>query len=219
MPEELDSSNYDFTSVVARPGGIAVEQAVYDRCFPERPLLREQFSHGCTNPAVVVSERPYLIAVATGLGNTQDGPYYPVVKIVPQPLDKMTGGPPKIGLKLATIALYERGPAVDRWETFDPIVVNCVTSNEEDIQRVFDSIEPEAWENLDKDLKLIPNEYKAGCQFSINREDGTAKYMGHPKRSLLIQSIIGAALAIAYFLFCDSNGRALMHQLLPDLIK
>jgi hypothetical protein len=129
-----------------------------------------------------VSTNPYCVAVKTDLSCRDGFPDCEVVRIVAQPLELMTGGPPSVGQRLATIALYSRGPREKtdgRWETFWPTVVNCVTSNQSDINRVFDQLSQEAWNELDVCLAQVPKPYKVGYQYYVSSKQpvvGEVKY-------------------------------------------
>ena len=56
---------------------------------------RWQALYGDVNPAIVVSTEPFLVAVSTDL--TTGGDSYPAIKVLRQPLQRMTGGPPQLG--------------------------------------------------------------------------------------------------------------------------
>jgi hypothetical protein len=127
---------------------------------------RDHFRHGCVCPAVVISTNPYLIAVATDLATT-DAARYPAIKIMKQPLGKMTGGPPQIGTRLATVATYRGDVNSAHWDDFEPIVVNCVTTDEREIARVFSSITQEEWEDLDRGVRHLPERPKPGSLIMV----------------------------------------------------
>jgi Protein of unknown function (DUF3239) len=126
---------------------------------------REHFSFGCVNPAIVVSQSPPLVAVATDL-RKWDEPY-PVIKILAQPLHTISGGVPPIGTRLATVALYCAGAEAkqDHWVDFNPIVVNCITDNQTDIDRVFNSIQREDWQDLEMGLRRVEKRTQPGLYF------------------------------------------------------
>ncbi len=132
--------------------------------------VKNQFMHGCTNPAQVLSLDPPLIATMTDL--TKGGSSYPTIKISEQPLHKMSTGTPVVGQKIATIALYEdRHEYSDHWSTFDPKPVACVSSNQQQIQRVLESIEQEDWDELQLGLSQIPKPIKPGHYRVYKQED------------------------------------------------
>ena len=130
--------------------------------------IREHFRYGCVNPAIVVSQTPPLIAVATDL-RVRDKPY-PVVKILTQPLHQIRGGTPPIGTRLATVALYCDGGNPWHWVDFEPIVVNCVTDRQSDIDNVFRSIAQEDWTDLELGLQKVRNRYQPGLYFVEGKE-------------------------------------------------
>lgn len=117
--------------------------------------VREYFQHGCVNAAKVVSHRPDLIAVitdlTTGKGNT------PVVKIVPHPLGRMSGGRPPVGTRLATVALYSGNGQKGHWDNFFPVAVNCATADRGAIQSLLRGIPARDWVELDEGLSQVSN--------------------------------------------------------------
>ena len=115
---------------------------------------REHFVSGCVNPAVVVSQDPCLVAVCTDLSTGMAGSY-PVIKVLPQPLKHMPGGAPKVGTRLAAVALYYGTGEGGHWDGFDPVVINCVTGNRQDIDRVFSTISIADWKELGAGLKQV----------------------------------------------------------------
>ena len=116
--------------------------------------IREHFIYGCTTPGVVISTKPVLVAVITDLRTRETE--YPVIKVLPQPLQWIKNGVPPVGTKLATIALYSGNPQKEHWDDFHPIVVNCVTGSQTDINRVFRSIPEQDWLELEIGLEQIP---------------------------------------------------------------
>lgn len=115
--------------------------------------IREHFIYGCVNPAVVVSSQPPLVAVFTDL-TTGKGSHH-VIKILPQPLRWMKHGIPPVGTRLATVALYKGNGQKGYWDDFHPVVINCVTGNTVDIERVFQSISHKEWEELEAGLGYL----------------------------------------------------------------
>lgn len=131
--------------------------------------LREHFSGGCVNPAIVVSQSPPLVAVSTDL-RKWDEPY-PVIKILEQPLHKLPGGIPPVGTRLATVALYCAGEEqLPHWIDFNPIVVNCVTDSQADIDRVFRSISLRDWQDLQDGLRCVEKRTQLGLYFVNSAE-------------------------------------------------
>ncbi|HLO47722.1 MAG TPA: DUF3239 domain-containing protein [Kamptonema sp.] len=114
---------------------------------------REHFLYGCVNPGVVVASKPPLVAVFTDL-STGKIPHH-AIKILPQPLKWMKNGVPPVGTKLATVALYEGNLHQGYWDDFHPVVIDCVTGNQADIERVFESIPDWEWEQLEVGLEYL----------------------------------------------------------------
>jgi hypothetical protein len=84
------------------------------------------------------------------------------VKVFAQPLDTMTGDPPHLGQRLATIATYSQGDNTLHWSNFWPVVVNCVTLNFDDVSRVFSTLDATDWHELDRAIRQLPQPYTAG---------------------------------------------------------
>jgi Protein of unknown function (DUF3239) len=120
-------------------------------------ILREvenKFLYGCINPGVVVSTKPPLVAVFTDLTKDNSKPCH-VIKILSQPLNRIKKGVPAVGGRLATVAQYEGIIENSYWDDFHPQVVNCVTSNKSDIERVMGTIPDWEWEQLDIGLSYL----------------------------------------------------------------
>lgn len=161
MPEECHNP-VDPLTRASHPGGLEVEDAIYDQCFPGRPLAREHFRSGCINPALVVADE--LLAVYTDLGHS--GRKFPTIRIVSQPLSRMSWGPAELGQRLVTISVYYAGWLDPyRWAEFEPIAVNCLTSQKAEISRLTSSLDQEEWECLETYLAKVPKPYRPDTQF------------------------------------------------------
>jgi hypothetical protein len=123
---------------------------------------REKFISGCVNPGVVVSLHPPLVAVFTDLTTGATDRNFPCVKVLRQPLGSMTGEVAHVGQRLATVALYMVSLSRERWSTFFPVVVNCVTRDRGDIARVFSTLGAEDWRQLETGLQQISRPYTPG---------------------------------------------------------
>ncbi len=137
-------------------------------------IQRAKFISGCTNPAMVVSVSPLLVAVLTDLSMGQTGRKWFYVKVLEQPLDSMTGEGPNMGQRQASVATYHQGENSEHWTNFWPVVVNCVTWNEEDIARVFSTITSADWQQLDAGLRQIPRPFSPGL-YKVELEISTRK--------------------------------------------
>jgi hypothetical protein len=128
--------------------------------------VREHFLYGCVNPGIIVSLKPTLVAVFTDLRKNRQVTY-PAIKILPQPLKCLTKEKLIIGTRLANVALYEeiKEQESEHWDNFHPIVINCVTGNKRDINRVFRSIPEWEWQALQTGLTQIENKQKLGLYF------------------------------------------------------
>ncbi|MBW8885117.1 MAG: DUF3239 domain-containing protein [Planctomycetia bacterium] len=137
-------------------------------------IQRAKFISGCTNPAMVVSVDPPLVAVLTDLSMGQTGTRWFYIKVLEQPLDSMTGEAPRLGQRLATVATYYQGENSEHWTNFWPVVVNCVTWSVGDIARVFTSITNSDWQQLDTGLRQIPKPFSPGL-YKVELEPPTRK--------------------------------------------
>jgi hypothetical protein len=106
----------------------------------------DHFRCGRLCPAVVVSAESQLVAVYSNLTSGPDS--YPAVRIIRQPIRRMTGGVSPKGTRLAAVAMFPPGKGSDHSETFDPIIVNCATRNESTISRAMKSIPQDEWDAL-----------------------------------------------------------------------
>jgi len=126
-------------------------------------IIRTKFVAGCVNPGMVVSLDPPLVAVMTDLSKGMIERDWTYVRVLPQPLQSMTGGPPFLGQQLATVAYYDRSEDTDpHWEGFAPTVINCVSYSEPDIARVFGTLDKNDWQQLSAGLKQIPQPVSEG---------------------------------------------------------
>ncbi len=132
-------------------------------------IQKAKFISGCTNPAMVVSVSPPLVAVLTDLSMGQTGRKWFYVKLLEQPLDSMTGDGPNVGQRLASVATYHQGDNSEHWTNFWPVVVNCVTWSVGDIARVFATITSADWQQLDTGLRQIPRPFSPGL-FKVELE-------------------------------------------------
>jgi hypothetical protein len=119
-------------------------------------VQRNKFASGCVNPTVVLSVDPPLVAVLTNLTKGATETKWDYVKVLPQPLGSMTAGPPQLGQKLASVAVYEDSNNDEHWHDFYPVVVNCVSWNQADIARVQSTIDPGDWKELDAAIRQLP---------------------------------------------------------------
>lgn len=115
--------------------------------------VQEHFQHGCVNPSIVVSISPLRVAVATDL--TKGDGRYPVIKVIQKSLPGVMGQEPIVGMRLATVALYQADPndtedLAPHWLDFDPRPAECATRDVDAVQRAFLSLGDEDWRDLDE---------------------------------------------------------------------
>ena len=140
------------TSRASHPGGLEVVDAVWERCFPGGALDRDRFRYGCLNPAIVLDSS--RVAVYTDLRMHPDI-CAPAILILEQPLKQMTGAPAQPGQRLSTISIYQQGDSTQRWLTFSPVVTNCLTDQNDEIERTLQDLDHKEWDKLKAGLRAI----------------------------------------------------------------
>lgn len=124
--------------------------------YSEIQDARSKFYWGDQNGGIVVSLNPPLVAVMANLTMTGQS-YLPALKIWRQPLARMAGGPATLGMRLPTVAIYQRGKGDQIWEDFSPDVVNCVTTDPAVIEKSLRAIPEHEWEALENALDRLSN--------------------------------------------------------------
>lgn len=123
--------------------------------------IGEHFRYGCTNPAMIVSLHPTLIAVSTDLSKGVGE--YPVIKIIEKSLPTACGRLPQVGSLLPVVALYNMSPDdVPHWSDFDPRPIDCATGDVAVMERVMRTIREEDWNELHAGLKQAPRPFQCG---------------------------------------------------------
>lgn len=141
--------------------------------------IKVQFRSGDTNPGVIVSQEPPLIAVLTDL--TQGRGSFPVVKILRQPLRACGLSGAEAGTRLATVSLYSGAvEGAPHWSDFDPVVVQAATEQDQTIRNRLDSIAAEQWEQLE-----------AGLDSLLRRTPGVYPLSWQPKPGTLLDPGLG----------------------------
>jgi hypothetical protein len=101
-----------------------------------------------------VSTAPYTVAVLADLSKDGNGPKL-AIKIQKAPLNKMAGGPPKLGEKLSAASTYFCANGNGAWENFHPLVVNCACADLVRLKRAITSIDPNDWLVLKEAMKSL----------------------------------------------------------------
>jgi hypothetical protein len=117
--------------------------------------VKEHFRYGDTNPGLVISINPILIAVATDL--TQGVGSYPAVKIFRARSHRVMGVEPQIGIRLPTVALYTRShdPKCPHWSDFDPRPLEFATGNKDVLDRAMASFSEADWHRLESAIQQL----------------------------------------------------------------
>lgn len=108
---------------------------------------RTAFAEGDACPAIVVDPERNLVAVYTDL--TKGGSLRPVIKIVKQPLGRVSGGPFEPRTRLAFAALYNGFPQEPTWQNFGGYLVNAGTRDLEVVERIVRRIPDCQWDVLE----------------------------------------------------------------------
>jgi len=125
--------------------------------------VRERFHFGCTNPAVIVSLNPTLIAVSTNLVRRGLGEFA-AIRIIRHSLPKIRGESPRVGTLLTTVSLYTSpiDPMRPHWADFSPIPADCASGDPQQQDRLMQSLGPEEWEKLEMRLAEVPRPFEPG---------------------------------------------------------
>lgn len=116
---------------------------------------KQKFFSGDVCASVVLSAPENLVAVFTDLNASGRGER-PAIKILKQPLNRMTTEPAYDGMRVASAAHYHGNATAPTWQNFSPEVINCVVADPEEIARVLGSISEPEWQALDGWLAHIP---------------------------------------------------------------
>lgn len=120
-------------------------------------LKKEHVFNGDSNPGIVIQTDPLLIAVATSLSKGIG--HYPVVKVIKPPLKGF-----QQGTIVGTVALYEgrHSENLPYWSDFYPIVVNCATDDDYEIEQLLKKYTSESIETLNSAISYLTLPYKIG---------------------------------------------------------
>lgn len=137
--------------------------------------VHEHFRYGDTNPAIVVSEEPFLIATRTDLSKGHGR--YPVIKIVREPRSGFSGRM-QVGRRVATVALYRGDPNDDRphWEDFFPYAVEPVAADREEAKSLLESFDAGEWQALEDGLHEVKAMREGLHKIEVDSSDW--KYLG-----------------------------------------
>ncbi|MBP1167515.1 MULTISPECIES: DUF3239 domain-containing protein [unclassified Chryseobacterium] len=116
---------------------------------------KEHFKYGDSNGAIVISEKPKMIAVTTNLSKGFGGKF-PVIKVLPYK------GKGKLNDRIGTVALYENSEEKPHWNNFFPVPVDYVNNNKEELKAVLESYSEESWEVLKNRIKQLKQPYREG---------------------------------------------------------
>jgi hypothetical protein len=121
---------------------------------------KNMFDVGDVCPAMVIDPQRNLVAVATDLSKT--GKPHPVVKVLKQPLKRVTGGPFERDARLAFVAMYNGFAQEPRWRDFGGYLVNTGTTDQKAIKKTLRSISDEQWEGLEAAVAELEKPYRPG---------------------------------------------------------
>jgi len=129
--------------------------------FKRAGNVRRHFQEGDVNAAKVLDPKTGLVASFADLG-THAGAFYPSVRLLHYPLEKMTGGPFSSGDDLPAVSVYYGIPGGHKWDTFNPIPAACVTTDAKELERLRALVPEWQWMFLNEALFRIPRPYRPG---------------------------------------------------------
>jgi hypothetical protein len=126
--------------------------------------IRPRFRDGDVCLGVVVSEEPLLVAYMTDMSTDISGrsPPYPAVKICAEPRSRFADKDVKLGRPIAGIARYGGKSTNRHHDFFEPLAVQCATSNESEVARVLSEISQERWQELQERVRKLPHPFRPG---------------------------------------------------------
>ncbi|HYO09858.1 MAG TPA: DUF3239 domain-containing protein, partial [Tepidisphaeraceae bacterium] len=147
--------------VVGLAGALLVHPLMFLVCaagagcfFAHLLKQRAKLIEGGVHPAMVIAANPWRVAVYANFC-PDGGTLLPAVLVREASLDRMTGGPPRVGMALAAVAFYSGDPDSGAWSGFEPTIVHCATTDGSDIARVVKGIPETEWQRLNDSLSHI----------------------------------------------------------------
>ncbi len=129
--------------------------------------IKRHFQRGDVNAAKVIATDPYLVAAFADL-STSGEYFFPVIRILEQPLDRLGASGFETGYNMPTVSLYYGSAAGYKWDSFNPIVAQCATTDEAEIRRLLEMIPEWQWALLNEGLFQLPQPYRPGLyQISV----------------------------------------------------
>ncbi len=120
----------------------------------ELKRAKQKFLMGDVCPGTVLSVQDNLVAVYTNLVTSGNVPR-PAIKILKQPLRRITAEPAYDGMRVAAAALYYGDARLPAWKDFMPEVIHCVERDPDEITRVVGSIPEQEWQAFEAHLSQI----------------------------------------------------------------
>ena len=120
--------------------------------------VRAKFRSGDLNPAIILSDKPWRVAVFAQMqtGGRRSG-VRPAVWIRNLPMQKMIGGPPQVGMPLAAVCHYHGSSDADAWNNIDPTIVNLGLSSAGECNRILRRIGRNDWKQLERAIGTLPS--------------------------------------------------------------
>ena len=113
------------------------------------------------NAAKVVATEPYMLAAFADLSATPEL-FYPVIRIVEFPLQRIGVGKYDTGFNMPAVATYSGSLNSYKWDNFLPLVSQAATDDNAEIERTLDMIPEWQWAILNEGLFQIPKPYRPG---------------------------------------------------------
>lgn len=123
--------------------------------------VRRHFRFGDVNAAKVVSTEPYMLAAFADLSSNSEL-FYPAIRIIEFPLQRIGKGKYDTGFNMAAIATYSGSLNSYKWDNFLPLVAQAATEDQAEVERTLDMIPEWQWALLNEGLFQIPKPYRPG---------------------------------------------------------
>lgn len=120
------------------------------------------FDNGTTNPAIVLSVRPFLVAVYANMSNRHG--FIPAIKVMRLRNPCVEVAP---GDRLLAAATYQRHTSVDLpgWIDVHPVLLAEATNDRKAIERAMELVDAVEWSSLQDGLDQVPTPYEPDIYF------------------------------------------------------
>ncbi len=124
------------------------------RLWLQVEATRLTFRCGCVLPAVVIDRNPWKAAVYTDLRTGPAG--RPAVKVIAANLNKLTGGTPVVGQRIACVANYGGNLRETAWKDFYPSVVGLGVRSKSELAAITATLGEGDWYGAERMIAALP---------------------------------------------------------------